>query len=135
MYIWNSNHNRTHVPGCRAVTDMMTEEHKVPVEEPRGHLCGWCLRGGASVQPSFDESLDAYIGEETCTDPTIRELLKRHGCTCGSHLGDVRMYPHTAGVRVPGRDGTWWIYFTCFNCGHETSLSKVPAREDVVAHV
>lgn len=125
MYVWNSNHNRTHVPGCRAVTDMMKEEHKVPTEEPQGHLCKWCLRIGIT---DYVEShgLDQYIGDETCTDPDLRNRMKKMGCTCGSHLGDIRMYPHTDGVPIPGRPGLWWVYFKCYSHEHKKSHRRLP---------
>jgi hypothetical protein len=38
------------------------------------------------------------------------------------------MHPHDEGVQVLGEDGTWWIYFHCYKCGHDTSLSKVSLK-------
>lgn len=128
MYIFNKNHNRTHIPGCRAVGMMNRRKNEKEVEEPQGHLCLWCLRGGITDYVE-DHGLDQYLGEETCTDPEIRERLKNHGCTCGSHLGDIRMYPHTTGLLVQGREGTWWVYFHCYGCGYETSHKRLPVIE------
>ncbi len=128
-YIFNKNHNRTHTPDCRAVGMMNFDKNAETVEEPRGHGCGWCgTPAGYTHYPSRerDTGLDPYIGERICHEPHIREVLKKNGCSCGSHKGDIRMYPHNEGIQVPGEDGTWWIYFHCYNCGHDTSLSKVP---------
>lgn len=123
-YIFNTNHNRTHYPGCRAV-GMMKKEHEKPVEEPRGYLCKWCFEGGGHATKDLPTNLNGYIGEERCHDPRINDMLEKHGCPCGSHQGDIRMYPHTNGWKVLGRDGNWWIYFHCYQCGHDTSLAKV----------
>lgn len=128
-YIYNKNHNRSHDPNCRAVRMMNIDKNAETVEEPRGHGCGWCGTPSGFVNyPSRDQDtgLDPYIGERICHDPTFRNILKKTGCSCGSHQGDIRMHPHDGGVPVPGEDGTWWVYFHCFKCGHDTSLSKVP---------
>jgi len=130
-YVFNKNHNRTHEPNCRAVGMMNRDKNEVEVEEPRGHGCKWCgTPGGYISYPSReqDTGLDPYIGERICHDPTFRNVLKKNGCSCGSHQGDIRMHPHDGGVQVPGENGTWWIYFHCYKCGHDTSLSKVPMR-------
>jgi hypothetical protein len=129
-YIFNKNHNRTHAPGCPAIDLMNQEKNMEIVEEPRGHSCGWC---GASVHRKnkkyptreHDIGLDKYIGERICPDPALRERLKELGCACGSHQGDVRMYPHSDGILVSGVPGLWWVYFHCFDCGHDTSQDKL----------
>ena len=130
-YIFNKNHNRSHTPTCRAVKMMNFTKNAETVEEPRGHGCGWCgTESGYINYPSRDENtgLDPYIGEQICHDPTLRNVLKKTGCSCGSHQGDIRMHPHADGIQVPGETGTWWIYFHCYKCGHDTSLSKVSSK-------
>jgi hypothetical protein len=128
-YIFNKNHNRTHLHGCRAVDMMNREKNQEIIEEPRGHSCAWCQsHSGFKKFPARnpDHGLDPYIGEKICHDHQISQTLKKFGCSCGSHKGDVRMYPHNEGYQVPGEPGKWWIYFHCHICGHDTSLSKVP---------
>ena len=129
-YIFNTNHNRTHYPECRAVTHMMTEEHKLPVDETRGHLCGWCFRGTAldKEQTTLKEKSDAdhAIGAEICTDPNIRTIFKKAGCLNGcGNLGDIKMFPdQDAGIEISGRPGKWWVYFECYDCGYQTAWLK-----------
>lgn len=133
-YIFNKNHNRTHLPGCRAVDMMNRDKNEVEVEEPQGHLCLWCHPGTGSHCRSRqtalgrsrqDDGLNPHIGEEICTDPSVREIFKKAGCIdCGSSLGDIRMYPHEGGIEVSGHSGKWWVYFSCFDCGYENALWK-----------
>lgn len=128
-YIFNKNHNRTHLPGCRAISQMNYDKNADLVEEPRGHNCAWCnSHGGYKKYPARDQDhgLDPFIGEKICHDNSIKKALKKFGCACGSHHGDVRMYPHNDGYHVHGESGNWWVYFHCHHCGHDTSLSKVP---------
>jgi hypothetical protein len=33
------------------------------VDEPRGHLCGWCFRGNNAIQGMVDHNLDEYVEE------------------------------------------------------------------------
>jgi len=130
-YIFNRNHNRTHEPGCRAIGQMNYDKNAVSVDEPRGHGCKLCGTPAGLINYTprdQDSGLDPYIGERICHDPHIREVLKKNGCSCGSHNGDIRMHPHDEGVQVLGEDGTWWIYFHCYKCGHDTSLSKVSLK-------
>jgi hypothetical protein len=140
-YIFNKNHNRTHLPGCRAIGQMNFEKNAVLVDEPQGHSCGWCGCGRGSHTKTktrvFDGGLDPYIGEKVCHDPQLRQRFKDHGCPCGSHTGDVRMYPHNAGIPVQGEEGLWWVYFHCFQCGHDTSFDKLPETfsEELVSEV
>lgn len=121
-YIWNSNHNRTHYPSCRAVTSMMKEEHKIPVDEPRGHSCGWCSPGAG--QTTLQENHDNRI--EICTDPEIRQIFKKAGCLNGcGNLGDIKMIRDDEdGVPVAGQPGKWWPYLECYECGYQTAFWK-----------
>ena len=136
-YIFNTNHNRTHYPGCRAVTDMMAEKHKLPVDEPRGHLCGWCFRGTGlnKNQVKFEKNNeDSRIGAEICTDPAIRNLFKKAGCLNGcGNLGDIKMFPDESGIEVSGLEGKFWVYFECYECGYQTAwwkaLHKIQVQE------
>jgi len=128
-FIFNKNHNRTHTHGCRAINQMNFDKNAEIVEEPRGHSCAWCQSHSRFKKfPARDKGhgLDPYIGEKICYDSEIRQVLKKFGCACGSHKGDVRMYPHQDGYQVKGEPGRWWIYFHCHSCGHDTSVSKVP---------
>lgn len=128
-FVYNRNHNRSHTPGCRAIGMMNYNKNAEVVEEPQGHGCGLCgCSGGPRIYNPRDayQGLDPYIGEKICHDHQIRATLKKFGCACGSHKGDVRMYPHEEGYQVQGEAGKWWVYFHCYNCGHDTSLSKVP---------
>jgi|LSQX01.2.fsa_nt_gb hypothetical protein len=63
-YIFNKNHNRTHLPGCRAISMMNMAKNAEIVEEPRGHLCGWCFKGTTSMK-LVDHCLDEYCQEGT----------------------------------------------------------------------
>mgnify|MGYP000860133764 CR=1 FL=1 len=56
-YIFNKNHNRSHLPDCRAVRMMNFDKNAETVEEPRGHSCGWC---GAGKIDNVDHRLDEY---------------------------------------------------------------------------
>jgi len=58
-YIFNKNHNRTHLPDCRAVSMMNFNKNAEVVDEPRGHLCGWCM-GKSGIQGMVDHCLDEY---------------------------------------------------------------------------
>lgn len=62
-YIYNRNHNRTHLPGCRAISMMNYNKNGEEVDEPRGHLCGWCFRGNNAIQGMVDHNLDEYVEE------------------------------------------------------------------------
>lgn len=124
-YIFNRNHNRTHTPGCRAISMMNRDKNEIPTDEIQGPHCKWCLGQGYTSRTPKKQSLNSHIGEEICTDPTIRDIFKKSGCiNCHSHLGDTRMYPSTDGIKVEGRPGKWWVYFSCFECRYETALWK-----------
>lgn len=130
-FIFNKNHNRTHLPGCRAVDMMNRDKNEVPVDEPQGHSCKWCHPGGGSRarrQSFLDE--DRVAGIEICTDPNIREIFKRAGCLKGcGNLGDIKMIrDDESGVTVDGQPGKWWPYLECFECGYQTALWKAQAR-------
>lgn len=130
-YIYNKNHDRSHHHGCRAIGMMNYTKNAEETEEPLGHTCGWCgAPGGPRKYPARhqNQGLDPYIGERICNDPDLIKILQENGCSCGSQTGDVRMYPHQAGITIPGEDGHWWVYFHCYECGHDTSISKVPLR-------
>ena len=122
-FVFNKNHNRTHVPGCRAVGMMNRAKNEVRVEEPQGHICKWCGAIRHRNQTTLDS--DRVRGVEICTDPYVRDIFKKAGCLNGcGNLGDIEMYRHDDGVTVDGRKGLWWVYFRCFECGYETNLQK-----------
>lgn len=130
--IGNNNTKKLHADGCRAI-GMMKEEHKehhLSDEELKKYSsCGWCHEPvGDAID--FEESLNTIIQDEVCTDPCLRKRLINLGCQCGSHLGTVRMYPHHAGILVDGREGTWWVYFKCYECGHTSSFKLLPETFD-----
>ena len=123
--IGNNNTKKLHSDECRAI-GMMLEEHKeyhLSDEELEGYSeCGWCHE----PVEKLSESLFDSIGEEVCTDPQLRKQFLDMGCPCGCHIGDVRMHPHDNGIPVSGRDGLWWVYLVCFDCGHTTSQDRLP---------
>lgn len=132
-YVYNRNHNRTHYPDCHAVDMMNRDKNEIRVAQPRGRSCKLCNPGTKCCNRSRsqlgrsrqDDGLNPHIGEEICTDPSVREIFKKAGCIdCGSSLGDIRMYPHDGGIEVSGRSGKWWVYFSCFDCGYESVLWK-----------
>lgn len=61
-YIYNRNHNRTHLPDCRAIQMMNYNKNGETVDEPRGHLCGWCFKGKGAIE-IVDHNLDEYAEE------------------------------------------------------------------------
>lgn len=130
-YIFNKNHNRTHLPGCKAIDMMNRDKHEVEVDEPRGHLCKWCkpweegFAGPRGVLGSGQGDLDHLIGMEACNDPRAHKIFEETGClNCKSQDGDILMYPHPGGEDVADREGTWWIFFECSRCGYQSSLQK-----------
>lgn len=131
-YVFNKNHNRTHVTGCRAVDMMNREKNEVPVDEPRGYICKWCNPGSSHGNgQTFEE--DRRAGIEICTDPFIRDIFKKAGCLngCGS-LGDIKMFrDDESGVEIQGHDGKWWVYLECFECGYQTALWKAQQRLEI----
>ena len=132
--IGNSNTGVLHEPGCRAI-DMMNQDHEVPTNGAHFRPCGWCKPGlGNSYQTKLKNN-KKIDGLENCEDPKIIRLFQE--ClSCGSHDGIVKMYPHSEGVRILGKEGKWWVYFECFDCGYETALWKamnksMPIKEAV----
>ncbi|WP_281774176.1 hypothetical protein [Methanobacterium formicicum] len=57
-YVYNKNHDRTHLHTCPAIK-MMLEENMEVIKTPKGKNCGWC---GAGVKEE-DHALDDYIPE------------------------------------------------------------------------
>lgn len=126
--IGNSNTGVLHNPDCRAI-DMMLEEHKVPTNGAHFTPCGWCHGHGKS-----NSRLDSYFSEdlpgtEICNDPKINRIFDKCS-SCGSDDGIVKMYPHKNGYKILQREGHWWIYFECHNCGYQTALWKVKAAKN-----
>ncbi len=132
-FIYNKNHNRTHVPGCTAVSMMNREKNEVQVEEPQGHICKWCGASLGHNQTTLDS--DRILGVEICTDPYIRNIFKKSGCLNGcGNLGDIKMFPDKeAGVEVDGRTGKWWVYLECYECGYQSALWKAVHKLEVEA--
>lgn len=127
-----------HIPQCDSV-DRMNEDNKIFVDTIEGFdPCGWCKAGlEDSIYAEIVEQrkklkkekkiepLATEINEQICSDPNIRTLFKKSGCIqCNEKLGDVRMYPHPDGMKIPGKKGTWWVYFNCYNCKYQTSYYK-----------
>lgn len=133
-YIFNKNHNRTHYPDCSAVSMMNRTKNEVPTDEIQGYSCKWCKPGLDNQEKSVQSDLNPHIGETICTDPKIRSIFKKVGCAiCHSTLGDARMYPHNPnGIKVEGRDGNWWVYFHCYECGYDTALWKAIHELDCI---
>lgn len=126
--IGNSNTGVLHEAGCRAI-DMMNHAHEVPTNGAHFRPCGWCKPGlGKSETYQTRLKNETKIeGLESCEDPRIIKIF--HECLgCGSTDGIVKMYPHSDGVRILGKQGKWWVYFECFDCGYETALWKAQAK-------
>jgi hypothetical protein len=122
--IGNSNTGVLHEPGCRAI-EMMNHDHEVPTNGAHFRPCGWC-KAGSGINKTYQTRLNNkrnIEGLETCNDPKIIKIFDQ--ClSCGSPDGIVKMYPHEDGVRILGKQGKWWVYFECFDCGYETALWK-----------
>jgi len=129
-FVFNKNHNRTHVPGCRAVGMMNRVKNEIIVDEPKGHICLWCGASLGHGQTTLDS--DRVRGVEICTDPYIRDIFKKAGCLNGcGNLGDIKMFPDESGVEVEGRKGKFWVYFECFECGYQSAFWKIIHKLEV----
>lgn len=61
FFIFNRNHNRTHLPTCRAVGMMNRDANEIEVEEPRGHLCKWCMGKAGKHQSNLNQHLSEPV--------------------------------------------------------------------------
>ncbi len=62
---------------------------------------------------------------EVCRDAKLNRQLSQSGCvSCGSHQGVVKIFPDEHGARIVGKEGKWWIYFECQDCGYQTAWWK-----------
>lgn len=122
--IGNSNTGRLHSLDCSAI-DMMREDHKIPTDGAGFTPCGWCHACGTTHQDIFQEANEDPEGTELCMDKRIIQLFKQTGCaTCSSKKGIIKMFPDPHGVRLIGKQGHWWIYFECEECGYQTAWWK-----------
>ena len=122
--IGNSNTGKLHAPGCRAI-GMMKHTHKVPTDGAHFKPCKWCYAIGKSGHKSLDNfrsRRDEPDDIENCYDPKIERIFAGVKCDCGSTDGILKMRPHNGGVRLLNRQGKWWIWRECFDCGHQLSL-------------
>lgn len=132
MLIGNSNTNKVHSPGCRAI-GMMKQEHMITTEDGEGYdSCGWCHAQGSIRTPTQSHlklTESDPIGTKICNDPYFINLFTLSGCLgCKGHEGTVKMFQDPQGATVKGEKGHWWIYLECDHCGYQTAWWKAEQR-------
>lgn len=130
LFIGNKNTHVYHEVGCPSLL-IMNPENMVDTNGTGFKMCDRCNPGAdGTIQQNIEKYLDKTSPQfEECHDPKYIDLFNKIGCIWGCEgSGKIMMYPHEGGTNIMGKEGKWWVFFHCDECGYDTPSWKAVVR-------